>query len=882
MAAHARRRTEGIVVDAGVIEREGLPELPVLVRLGVGIGGVNAPGRLLGVALDELHEGGVGVGLQAVVADDDRPERCRREAEGRVGRAGRREEQPAGTTIAQHVDEAVTAFDMRIADFQVEQAEIAAHAQAILVGIRHFQVVLDEAQLAPRTRRQTRDQRRASGRRLIIGAVGDAGHARRADVHRIARDDEVERAVRRLALRQFLLDEVELRAVVRTAKPAEDRETAGFVELVVEADARLPGTGERLTLLARRDIVADLVVGAVEVRIVGRAHRRDLRRWMDIVQERRGALIVPTQAEVDGQPIGDVPVVLHIDAELEVLRADLGVGETTRQRLEGHLVRRRRVERGRAERREVAEHGVEAVERQRVERHPLRLHADLDGMPLKPGVGEVVRDLPALLALVLEVGAAAGFQDVAVQEGAGPGRIRNADAIDIAVRFGERTRVPLHVLIRDLEVVDPAVSGMFPAGQAADFLHAGDGAGLIGGDAAAEGFTRFVAILAREFEQVAITGREVDLAEIQVLVELLDVRAVVPREARGEQRTAGAQEAGEGDVARVENALAFIGHEEVQDVLDDRATERTAEVEVLAPHLLAGCIRRHEFDRTLVAQMLVGEVDKTRPLELVGARLGHRGDRDRADLVELGLVVRADDAIFADRRLRERVALARILAGDAVLQDIVLLADAIDEDVDRVGGLRAALQAILLRAAAGEELHARGQIGKGHEVAVILRQLLDQALRDRGADFAALHRTDAAAGDDDLVAAAGGADAGRRQIEIELGILRDRDRELVGAAHAVGGRRLKPVVAGGERRELIAAIGGRLAGAGKAGVDVDDRDLADAAFGRHRAAQRRSDLGISGGSGADRQRCGAAGPGERDRRRADPRTSDQAGLGDIC
>src|SRR3546814_7318485 len=66
---------------------------------------------------------------------------------------------------------------------------------------------------------------------------------------------------------------------------------------------------------------------------------------------------------------------------------------------------------------------------------------------------------------------------------------------------------------------------------------------------------------------------------------------------------------------------------------------------------------------------------------------------------------------------------------DAVLQDIVLLPHAIDEDVDAAAVLRAALQA-RLPVAAGDELHARREIGEGEEVAIILWQHLYLALAD--------------------------------------------------------------------------------------------------------------------------------------------------------
>src|SRR3546814_5916836 len=95
--------------------------------------------------------------------------------------------------------------------------------------------------------------------------------------------------------------------------------------------------------------------------------------------------------------------------------------------------------------------------------------------------------------------------------------------------------------------------------------------------------------------------------------------------------------------------------------------------------------------------------------------------------------------------------------------DIVLLPDAIDEDVDAAAVLRAALQA-RLPVTAGHELHARREIGEGEEVAVVLRQHFDLPLRDVGANLATLQRTQTCAGDDDRVVGAFG-DVRLREVE---------------------------------------------------------------------------------------------------------------------
>src|SRR3546814_20670460 len=95
------------------------------------------------------------------------------------------------------------------------------------------------------------------------------------------------------------------------------------------------------------------------------------------------------------------------------------------------------------------------------------------------------------------------------------------------------------------------------------------------------------------------------------------------------------------------------------------------------------------------------------------------------------------DTLFPYSTLVRSVALRRILPGDAVLEDVILLPDAIDVDVDGAAILRAALDA-RIAVAAGDELHPRRDVRERQEVAVVLRQLLDHPLRDDRADLAAL------------------------------------------------------------------------------------------------------------------------------------------------
>jgi hypothetical protein len=84
--------------------------------------------------------------------------------------------------------------------------------------------------------------------------------------------------------------------------------------------------------------------------------------------------------------------------------------------------------------------------------------------------------------------------------------------------------------------------------------------------------------------------------------------------------------------------------------------------------------------------------------------------------------------------LRERVAAARVLADDAAVQHVVLVARAVDEDVrvearDRAGD---DLLVVLVRGGA----HARRQVREVQEVAAVLGQRPELLLRDVRRDLA--------------------------------------------------------------------------------------------------------------------------------------------------
>ena len=172
-------------------------------------------------------------------------------------------------------------------------------------------------------------------------------------------------------------------------------------------------------------------------------------------------------------------------------------------------------------------------------------------------------------------------------------------------------------------------------------------------------------------------------------------------------------------------------------------------------------------------------------------------------------------------------------------------------------------------------MHARREVREGQEVAVVLRQLLDLALRDRGPDLSPFERADARAGDENAGVPAVGLirRGGRRRgeiVEIEHCVLGHVERELVGLANTIGRRDLKPVSAGTQRGEVVAAVPFDVDRAANARVDFDRRDLRGA---HHIAAQRcvrflrlsgRGERDTEGGSrGSKRQGGSQPASGER-------------------
>src|SRR5690606_10205890 len=321
------------------------------------------------------------------------------------------------------------------------------------------------------------------------------------------------------------------------------------------------------------------------------------------------------------------------------------------------------------------------------------LDAHLQRMAVPAAVGEVVLEGPALLALVLVVVAAAAADD-----GVGPVAVAEV----VAGHEVGRQRAPERVLVGDVGVVEPVACGQLVAQvdpgllvgvergrrRQALVLHL-DGLAL-------------VAVLGGELEVVILAEQPVDLGEVQVLLERRGVGAGAVLLAQVGRQLVGGVAAAEQEVAGGLVLLGLVGEEEVGHVADDRAAEADAILLLLALGLGRALALLEAAAR---APLGAGAVPEEAALELVGAGAGGGHDRRAAELVELGLVVLGDDLVLADRRLREGVAAAGVLAADAAGGHVVLLAHAVDEHVDRVGALRAGADPGVA-AGVGDELHA--------------------------------------------------------------------------------------------------------------------------------------------------------------------------------
>src|SRR3546814_1495331 len=109
-------------------------------------------------------------------------------------------------------------------------------------------------------------------------------------------------------------------AVVGTTRNTEDHVLLVTEQVIGESEPGLPCTLEVVAVASGADVVLDVVIVVLDVRPTPQCGREIIRD--PVVHVARVVLVVPAQAEVECQLVGDLPVVLDIDAELLVLRLD--------------------------------------------------------------------------------------------------------------------------------------------------------------------------------------------------------------------------------------------------------------------------------------------------------------------------------------------------------------------------------------------------------------------------------------------------------------------------------------------------------------------------------------------------------------------------------
>ena len=523
-------------------------------------------------------------------------------------------------------------------------------------------------------------------------------------------------------------------------------------------------------------------------------------------------LDVPTHTQIQRQMVVDHPVVLDIGAELLVLGGDKWAEARNGGRSgEEYLVRQggcsawlHVIEELRA--------GVARI--LRPQRHFLVFDAHFDGViahPVEVAEGQVVLYARTLLSLVLgrqRTGCAGGqYRRVVVRP----------IGVHLTVAAAECDRCIERFLMREQQFVGPQVRTMLPANIDACVIVLGRVSGGQRGAAAVAAILILLAILGAGFDAIAIGEFPVDLGEVQILGERQAGRSYLAPHV-GRQQSRCSRHA-RGDVGRLVEALGFVAEEEMHRVLDDRAADREAVFFLVRLGLVACRL----FGRRGVAVGVAGIAAEHLAVEVVSARLGFGRHRGAGNLVVLRLVVRGDDLVFADRQLRERVALRADLAADAALFHVALLADAVDVDVRRAVVLRTAAQRGIAARIDGEH-HARHGIGKLEEVARQLRHSLDLVQRNIRADFRRLYFCQRGRRDGYPLQRGGsrrGGCSGCRGLEIQgrCGCDCQRDRPFR------SGARVDLIGARWQADQRVAAVGRTVGMAHCAGCDVLRRDL---------------------------------------------------------
>ncbi len=238
----------------------------------------------------------------------------------------------------------------------------------------------------------------------------------------------------------------------------------------------------------------------------------------------------------------------------------------------------------------------------------------MEAVPVELGEGQVVLQRPALLALVRIVLPAAQIQQ--------PARLIAIGKPD-ARADGHRPGVVLRFLISEVRIVEEAIARVLPA-QVDACLVVDLGARKLGRVLIAQTLDLILlAHLCGQFQQMILGDRPVDLAEEQVFLERrtahtqvrCELWCVVCGQALPQQDGLGRLE-----------LLAFVRHEEMHAIADDRA----ADGDTVLFLLRLGFLARFPFERIGCAPALVGVVVEHFRLELIGAGARHGHDRRAA------------------------------------------------------------------------------------------------------------------------------------------------------------------------------------------------------------------------------------------------------------
>src|SRR3546814_137983 len=242
------------------------------------------------------------------------------------------------------------------------------------------------------------------------------------------------------------------------------------------------------------------------------------------------------------------------------------------------------------------------------------LHTYLQRVPFPAEEGQVVLQRPALLALVLEGRPAADVEHAQPKVG----RVVGVDDRVPAGRARrDRLRVVRRVLERQVRIVEPVHRAELVAQ-----VDAGLVVGQVGGkvrrtDGTARRDRVLVTVAQAQLEQVGVAGLETQLAEVELLVERHVVRSVVRAELR--RQRIGVEHIRPRHVARHDEILGLVQHEEVQLVADDRPAERRA---VLLGELL-GLEAAILLDRRRLTACHGGAVPNTADPEFIEYHVAH-------------------------------------------------------------------------------------------------------------------------------------------------------------------------------------------------------------------------------------------------------------------